>query len=132
MKQSKFIRKCGPYEVLSISQDGHGVRLEIYPAFPQYDISQKRQAEKDIDPSWAKESRWALHRYKGEGGGPSIFTAFALAKEFEEWLNQYYTEVEVNNWKTTLGIALKKVRDKAQKQFEKAMAKIVSGKENNA
>lgn len=37
MKQSKFIRKSGPYEVLSISQDRHGVRLEIYPAFPQYE-----------------------------------------------------------------------------------------------
>lgn len=124
MKQSKFIRKCGPYEVCSISQDGQGVRLEIYPAFPQYDLSLKDQAEKGINPSWAKEPSWALHRYKGEGGGPSIFTAIALAKEFEEWLNQYYTEVEVNNWKATLGIALKKVRDKAQKQFEKAMAKM--------
>lgn len=124
MKQSKFIRKSGPYEVHSISQDGHGVRLEIYPAFPQYDLTEKERAEKDIDPSWAKEPKWALHRFKGEGGGPSIFTAIALAQEFEIWLNQFYSEREVENWKSTLGIALKKVRDKAQRRFEKSMAKI--------
>ena len=124
MKQSKFIRKCGPYEVSSFSQDGQGVRLEIYPAFPEYDLSPKRQTEKDIDPSWAKERHWVLHRYKGEGGGPGIFTAIALAREFEEWLNQFYTDEEVNNWKATLNLALKKVRDKAHKRFEKAMARL--------
>jgi len=124
MKQSKFIRKSGPYEVHSISQDRQGVRLEIYPAFPQYNLTPKRQSEKDIDPSWAREPRWALHRYKGDGGGPGIFTAIALAKEFEEWLNQAYSEEEVKEWKSTLAIALKKVRDKAQRQFEKAFAKL--------
>jgi len=81
MKQNKFVRKCGPYKVHSISQDGRGVRLEVFPAFPQYNISEKRQGEKDIDSSWAEEPRWAMHRYKGEGGGPSIFTAMALAEE---------------------------------------------------
>lgn len=111
MKQSKFIRKCGPYEVNSYSQEGRGVRLEIYPAFPQYE-------------EFPDGVSWAIHREKGEGGGPGIFTAIALAKEFEEWLNQFYSEEEVNSWKTTLGIALKKVRDKAHKQFEKAMAKL--------
>ena len=124
MKQSKFIRKCGPYEVHSISQDGRGVRLEIYPAFPQYNITAKRQSEKDIDRCWAEESRWAIHRASGEGGGPGIFTAIALAREFEEWLNQFYSQEEVKNWKATLAIALKKVRDKAQRQFDKAMAKL--------
>ena len=123
MKQSKFIRKCGPYEVHSISQDRQGVRLEIYPAFPQYNLTHRDQAEKYIDPSWVKEPRWALHRYKGNGGGPGIFTAIALAREFEEWLNQPYSETEVNNWKATLEIALKKVRDKTQEQLEKAMAR---------
>lgn len=124
MKQNKFIRRCGPYEVHSISQDREGVRLEIYPAFPQYDITAKRQSEQGIDPSWAKESRWALHRYKGKGGGPSIFTAIALAKEFEAWLNQWYTEGEVKGWKETLAEGLKQVRDRQQKRFEKAMAKL--------
>lgn len=110
MKQSKFIRKCGPYEVHSISQDGQGVRLEIYPAFPEYE-------------EFSDGISWAIHRQKGDGGGPSIFTTIALAKEFEEWLNQFYSTEEVVNWETTLGIALKEIRDKAQKQFEKAMAK---------
>ena len=109
MKQSKFIRKCGPYEVHSISQDGHGVRVEIYPAFPQYE-------------EFPDGISWAIHRLKrGDGGGPGIFTAMALAREFERFLNQFYSEEEVNSWKTTLGIALKKVRDKAHKQFEKAL-----------
>ena len=132
MKQSKFIRKCGPYEVISISQDGRGVRLEIYPAFPQYNISPERQAEKDINPSWTKEPRWAIHRYKGEGGGPSIFTAIALAQEFEEWLNQFYTTEEVSNWKSTLATALKKVRDKIQKRFEKSIEKSMAKFEKEA
>jgi len=114
MKQSKFIRKCGPYEVYSISQDRHGVRLEIYPAYPQYE-------------EFSDGFSWAIHRQNGDGGGPSIFTAIALAKEFEEWLNQFYSEAKVNNWKTTLGRALKKVREKAQKRFEKAMEKQAKG-----
>jgi len=124
MKQSKFIRECGPYEVVSISQDRLGVRLEVYPAFPQYNITPKRQAEKDIDPSWAKEPRWPIHRYADEGGGPSIFTCIALAEEFEEFLNQPYTEEEVLAWHELLALALKDVRAKAQKRFEKAMAKF--------
>lgn len=124
MKQNRFIKKCGPYEVHSISQDAQGVRLEIYPAFPQYNLTKKEQEGKYIDPSWAKEARWPIHRYKGEGGGPSIFTAIGLAKEFEEFLNQAYTEKEVKDWKATLGEALKKVRDGAKRRFEKAMAKM--------
>jgi len=111
MKQSKFIRKSGPYEVHSISQDGRGVRLVIYPAFPQYE-------------KFPDGVSWAIHRERGDGGGPGIFTAVALASEFEEFLNQPYSESEVENWKATLGKALKKVRDKAQRQFEKAMKKL--------
>lgn len=124
MKRNRFIKKCGPYEVYSISQDGQGVRLVIHPAFPQYNITEKRQQEKDIDSSWAKERRWPIHRYKGEGGGPGIFTAITLAKEFEEFLNQPYTEEQVKEWKKTNAEALKKVRDRAQRSFEKAMAKV--------
>lgn len=124
MKQSKFIRKCGPYEVCSISQDAHGVRLEIYPAFPQYNITPKRQQEKDIDPSWAKEPRWAIHRYNGEGGGPGIFTCIGLADEFEKFLNQAYTPEQVAEWKKTNAEALKKVRARVDKRFERAMKKL--------
>ncbi len=123
MKRNEFIRECGPYEVRSISQGRHGVLLEIYPAYPQYNLTSKHQ--EDIDPSWVKEPRWAIQRQRGNGGGPSIFTAIALAEEFEEFLNQCYSEEEVKNWKSTLGIALKEVRSKATKQFEKAMKKAV-------
>lgn len=114
MRQSKFIKKCGPFEVHSISQDNHGVRLVIYPAFPEYD--------KDFsDPN----IKWAIHRLKDhKGGGPSIFTAIALAKEFEEFLNQPYLETEVKEWKKTLAKALEKVRKQNNKQFERAMSKL--------
>ncbi len=124
MKQSKFIKESGPYEVHSISQDGCGIRLEVFPAFPEYDISEKCQKGDALDPSWAKEPRWVFHRYIGEGGGPSIFTAIALAAEFERFLNQSYSEAEVTNWKKDLDQALKKIREKEQKRFEKAMAKM--------
>lgn len=121
MKANKFIKKCGPYEVHSISQSMDGVRLEVYPAFPQYNITLKRQAEEDIDESWKKESRWPIHRYAGEGGGPGIFTVIALAKEFEAFLNQLYSEEQVKIWKETNALALKKVRATQQRLFEKAM-----------
>jgi hypothetical protein len=106
MKQNKFIKECGPYKVHSISQDCHGVRLVIYPAFPQYNLIDRERAEEGIDESWVNEPRWALHRYKGDGGGPSIFTAIALANAFEEFLNQHYTENEIMAWKVTLDEAL--------------------------
>ena len=121
MKRNDFVKKCGPFEVVSISQDGQGVRLLVYPAFPQYNITAKRQAEKGIDPSWVKEPRWPLHRYKGEGGGPSIFTAITLASELEKFLNQEYTAEEVDEWKAINAEALKKVREKANKAFERTM-----------
>lgn len=124
MKRSEFIKKCGPFEVHSISQDNKGVRLEVYPAFPQYNLTEKRREERDIDPEWAKEPRWALHRYKGGGGGPSIFTAIALAREFEDFLNQFYTEEQIEEWKRVNDEALKKHRDRQQKRFERAMAKL--------
>jgi hypothetical protein len=129
MKSNKFIRECGPYEVHSFSQDGQGVRLEIYPAFPQYNISEKRQREKDIDPAWARDPRWAIHRLKNEGGGPSIFTTIALAEEFEQFLNQPYSETEVKSWKDTLAEAMKKIRDKIDRRFNKSMKRIEDGEE---
>ena len=122
MKQSKFIRKCGPYTVTSISQDGAGVRLIVYPRFPQYDVVIKNRTDKEsIDPSWIADPRWPSHRYKGEGGGPGIFTAIALAKEFEEFLNQPYTEAQVADWKELLAVALKKINDRIKKRFDRAM-----------
>ncbi len=122
MKQSKFIRQCGPYEVHSYSQDGHGVRLEVFPAFPKYNLSDKDAA--DADPSSQTERRWAVHRLKGDGGGPGIFTAIALAAEFEAFLNQPYSEKEVKDWKKTLAVALKKVRERDQKRFDRAVARF--------
>ena len=113
MKRSEFIRKCGPYKVHSISQDMHGVRLEVFPAFPQYD--------KDFSDG----TKWAINRLKEhKGGGPSIFTAIALAKELEAFLNQSYSEAEVEEWKKTLAKALEKINKQNQKRFEKAMAKL--------
>ena len=127
MKQDKYIKKCGPYEVTSISQDGQGVRIEIYPAFPQYNLTEKEQQEDDVDEWWRKDSRWSIHRYAGHGGGPSIFTAIALAQAFEDFLNQYYTTEQVEEWKKTNAEALKKVRDKADKAFERAVRKYEEG-----
>lgn len=124
MKQNKFIKKCGPFAVSSISQDGCGVRLEVYPAFPEYNLSEKGQSDSDVDESWKRDPRWAIHRLlKGEGGGPGIFTVIALAEEFEQFLNQAYSQAEVAKWKSTLKEALAKVEAAAQKRFEKAMKK---------
>lgn len=96
MKQSKFIRKCGPYKVRSISQDARGVRLEVFPAFPAYD--------KDFKPL---NTKWAINRFlKKQGGGPGIFTAISLAQEFEDFLNQPYSEAAVKEWEKTLSKAL--------------------------
>jgi len=124
LKINRSVKQAGPYEVVSISQDGQGVRLEVYPAFPEYNISEKRRQEKDIDPCWKKDPRWPINRYKGRGGGPGIFTAISLAQEFEKFLNQSYTPEQVDEWKKTNAEALKKVRDQAQKAFEKRMAKV--------
>ena len=124
MKANKYIKKCGPFEVVSISQDGQGVRLKVYPAFPQYNLTEKGQAGKYIDQRWKDDPRWPIHRYAGHGGGPSIFTAIALAQELENFLNQPYTQEQVDDWKATNVQAFKKIRDKANKAFEKAMRKI--------
>ena len=112
MKQSKFIKKCGPYEVHSISQDGQGVRLEVFPAFPVHD-------GKQFD-----STKWAINRLLlKRGGGPGIFTAIGLAQEFEDFLNQPYSEAEIKEWKSTLDKALGKVRKQVKKKFDRAMAK---------
>ena len=96
MRSNRFIKECGPYKVASISQDNRGIRLVVYPAFPKYEVSDDGIS-------------WAIHRRRGDGGGPGIFTAIALAKAFEAFLNQPYSESEVANWKATLVKALKVV-----------------------
>ena len=88
MKADKFVKKCGPFEVVSISQDGYGVRMEVYPAFPQYGED------------------WEITRLKGKGGGPSIFTSMGFAKCLEEFLNQPYSQETIEKWKATLKMAL--------------------------
>lgn len=55
--------------------------MVVYPAYPEYG--------KD----------WPTTRGEGEGGGPGIFTAMALAKEIEELLNVPYTPEVVLEWK---------------------------------
>jgi len=124
MKADKFIKTSGPYEVCSISQDVHGVRLEVYPAFPEYNSKQ----QKGVDTIWLDDPRWSIHRYKGEGGGPGIFTCIALARAFEDFLNQCYTPEQVEQWKATNAEALKDIRAKKQKRFEKHMAKLEATK----
>ena len=84
MRTNRFVKQCGPFEVVSYSQDRHGVRLTVYAAFPQYGDD------------------WAVTRIKGQGGGPSIFTAMALARDLEEVLNQPYEEGAITKWKRTL------------------------------
>jgi hypothetical protein len=115
MRTNKFIKKCGPYEVHSISQDMHGIRLEIYPAFPEYNLTDKERSHKETDAEWIKEPRWPIHRYKGNGGGPGIFTCIALAKELEEFLNQPYTPEQIREWKNTNAQALKNIRESKTK-----------------
>ena len=89
MKQNAFIKKSGPYKVDSFSQIKGGVRLVIYPAFPRYG------------------NDWAITREEGEGGGPGIYTAIALAKTFEEFLNQPYSEEAVRDWKEVIDKVIK-------------------------
>lgn len=120
MKQNKFIRASGPFEVHSISQDGEGVRLVVYPAFPKYNLSEKERAAASIE--WQQEPRWAIHRYRGDGGGPGIFTAIALADALEVFLNQQYTADQVAQWKAANAEALMKVRAKDKRLIERALA----------
>ena len=109
MRANKLIRGCGPYEVHGFSQDRRGVRLEIYPAFPEYNLPEKERANNETayGEEWVKEPRWAMHRYNGDGGGPGIFTCMALATAFEQFLNQFYTSKQVEIWKSTNALALK-------------------------
>ena len=80
MKADKFVRRCGPYKVESIL-DGQGVRLIVYPAFPDYG------------------ENWAITRAKGEDGGPSIFTAMALGNFLQDFLNQPYSQDAIDVWR---------------------------------
>ena len=118
MKRNKTVHASGPYEVHSISQDGNGVRLMVYPAFPQY--------------GQVNGVPWAVSREKGEGGGPSILTALATAAELEGFLNQPYAPEEVVAWKATLAEALKDVRAREKKRFERAMARVKKKLETEA
>jgi hypothetical protein len=105
MKRNDFIWASGPYKVSSMSQGGGGVRIVIYPAFPQYG------------------GDWAITRERAEGGGPNIFTCMALATAFEEFLNQSYPQQVVAEWKETLGRALEKHDKLTQKRLDKALGK---------
>ena len=67
------------------------MRLVVYPAFPGYE-----EFEDGIS--------WAIHRKKGEGGGPSIFSAMALARELETFLNSPYSEEDIRKWHETIGV----------------------------
>lgn len=111
MKQDKLIREAGPYKVESITQGGEGVRLVVYPAFPEYEMPGE-----DHRP-------WAVSRQQGDGGGPSIITVIVVATALEKFLNQPYSEAEVANWKAILEEALKPLRAKQQKRFARAMAR---------
>lgn len=125
MKQNKYIRRMGPFEVSSISQDAHGIRLVVYPAFPEYNISEKKiqegVARNNIDSCWVEDPHWVIQRLKGNGGGPSIFTVMAMAEELEKFLNQPYSEAKVAEWKATLAKALEKITAADRRRFDKAM-----------
>ena len=125
MKANKYVKKCGPYKVVSVSQDGCGVRLEIYPAFPDYDLTESERISNEIDETWREEPRWAVQRIlKRNGGGPSIFSVMALAREMETFLNQGYTEEQVKNWNDTLSEALKEVHAKVERAMKRAFARM--------
>lgn len=124
MKQNKYIRKCGPYKVTSVSQDEAGIRMMIYPAFPQYNLTPKEQADPYISDVWRDEPRWPIHRYKREGGGPSIFSCIALAEEFETFLNQQYSPQEVTEWKDTLDEALADYNKKQTRKFDREIKRL--------
>jgi len=83
MRRPSLVKRSGPYKCVSISQDGKEVRIVIYPAFPDYNT---------------ENFKWVDHRYKEEGGGPSIFTAMALASDLQEFLNAPYSDADVANW----------------------------------
>ncbi|MDD3460981.1 MAG: hypothetical protein PHW28_06780 [Mesotoga sp.] len=122
MKRNKYVHKCGPFKVVSVSQSCSGIQMVVYPAFPKYNLSEKEQTNNDIDKSWRNDSRWAIHRLKlHEGGGPSIFSCIALAEELENFLNQQYTSKEITEWKATLEEALSDYNKKQTKAFERAM-----------
>jgi len=81
MKANKLVKRCGPYRVHSISQNGQSVRLIVYPAFPDYG------------------ENWAITGANGEAGGPSIFTAQALANFLQDFLNQPYSQDAIDVWR---------------------------------
>ncbi len=80
-QRAALLKDSGPYRVVSHSQTGDGtVYLVVSPAFPEYGDG------------------WMRSRANGEGGGPGIFTAIALARSLEEWLNMPYSRETVVKW----------------------------------
>jgi len=98
MKQTKLVKRAGPYYITSHSQGRGIVYFMVYPAFPQYDNS---------------DYKWAESRYKQEGGGPSIFTSIGTAKAMEEFLNSVYPPEQVKEW----GKRIKAILDDEGKSF---------------
>lgn len=82
----------------------------VYPAFPKYE-------------EFSDGVPWAIQRVKGEGGGPSIFTAIALATEMENFLNQPYDEDSITRWKSILN-SLFGILRKKQKHDRKVAKKL--------
>ena len=99
MRRPKLVRQSGPYICHSISQDGQGVRIVIYPAFPHYN-----------DPG---KFDWVESRYEDAGGGPSIFAALALAEEIGKFLNSPYDPEAVKLWEQKRQTILRHLEKKA-------------------
>lgn len=132
MKRNKYVKDCGPYKVVSVSQGMRGIQMIVYPAFPKYNLSDEEREDEETDVKWIKEPRWAIQRLKlNNGGGPSIFSCIALAEELEEFLNQKYTREEVDSWKSTLDEALADYNKRENKRFEKAMARLEKRSKND-
>lgn len=106
MKTNRFVKKCGPYYVTSHSQGEGLVYARVYPAFPEYDVDESEKTQ-DIDDSWKKEPRWAVHRFHDEGGGPSIFGSMALGDELSKFLNSQYDGAAIKHWERTISKLLK-------------------------
>ena len=80
--RTALIRASGPYHAQSFSQVSGGVRIILWPAYPYYGHD------------------WPETREAGQGGGPGMFTAVALASEIEAFLNAPYSQDVIEMWKT--------------------------------
>jgi len=80
VRSNPFVRKCGPYRVVSVSCDGtNTVKLVIYPRYGHY-------------------GDWPERRMAEQGGGPGLLTNITLAEEMEAFLNQGYSQNDVECW----------------------------------